>query len=56
MVSGTYLLAETLVEACDGLQEETQACEEREGRAGNNQAWTIPPTCTGQTREARNGF
>lgn len=53
MFSGTYLTAETFVDACDCLQEEPQACEKREGGAGDNQARTIPPAWAGQTGEAR---
>lgn len=51
-----YLAAKTFVDACDRFQEEPQACEKREGRAGNNQPRTVPPSWAGQTREAGSGL
>lgn len=52
----THLAAETFVDACDGFQEEPQACEKREGGVGTNQSWTVPPSRASQTREAGRGL
>lgn len=44
LLSETYLAAEAFVDACDCFQKEPQACEKREGGAGNNQPGTVPPS------------
>lgn len=50
------LAAEAFMDPCDCFQEEPQACEKREGGAGNNQPQTTPPAWAGQPREAGDGL
>lgn len=47
-----YLAAEAFVDACDGFQQQPQACEEGEGGAGSNEPRAVPPPWARQTREA----
>lgn len=54
--SETHLAAQTFVDACDCFHKEANTCQEREGGAGNNQPWTVPPSGAGQTRQAGGGL